>query len=191
MTQTPSANIAACIYGTQVLSPANHTEQRCGAERRRQKAIPLNTNKLPFGGVMAPIPVMPDQSTVLALAQASHSMRMGNMIYTNGLASGPRPSLVASQPQPASTKATTGGSGDCSRHGFRFAGSSSRRAFAGDAGAAPYVDAFLFPIMATPPARKTQIPQALMDDMAMMKALNQYSNFAGMSSTGAKLDVTN
>ena len=45
--------------------------------------------------------------------------------------------------------------------------------------------------MATGVNGQAQIPQGLMDDMAMMKALNQYNNFAGMSNAGTKLDVTN
>jgi hypothetical protein len=39
--------------------------------------------------------------------------------------------------------------------------------------------------------QKNPIPQALMDDMMMLRALNQYKNVGSASAPGSKLDITN
>jgi hypothetical protein len=137
------------------------------------QAIPLNRNKLPFGGAMAPVKSMQEQNMAMAVSSAT-GLHVGNTIYTSRLMNGPHPlpvaatstaPVVAAQP-PAPEMPT-----------------------AAIASSLPSTPA---PSSGAMSAAGVPVPEALSDDALILRALNMYRNVAGSSGgAGASVDILN
>ncbi len=139
------------------------------------KSFPLNRQA--YGGVMAPANSLEDQNRIIALSQGSHAMRLGHTIYTNPMMNGPHP-LPPMAPAPATSTATAANS----------AADVQAPATAGTA-TAPAPQAATTAAATT---NKNPLPQNLIDDMIMMKAIGQYKGVANSApATGSTLDVQN
>jgi hypothetical protein len=82
--EVPAAAIAPQLP-TQTSTPATTTPQT-STETKLAEGIPLNRNKLPFGGAMAPVKSTQEQEMAMSLAKATGGMHVGNTIYANRLA---------------------------------------------------------------------------------------------------------
>jgi len=192
---TPASTIMAGQNQTQAAAPATQSQLFAA------KTFPLNRNKLPFGGVMAPssttspassTPSLAPQSNPLpttaptlsnaAMAAAmpinpmTNGVRIGNTIYTNRFANAramPSTGSTSSAAAPATApillpqaSATMLPQAQSTMTGTQDAGT------------------------ATLTGHNNPLPQALIDDMMMMKQLQNYQNTAG-GKLGATVNVTN
>lgn len=144
---------------------------------QRAEGIPLNRNKLPYGGAMAPIRAMPtrtvhDENLAMAVTSAT-GFHVGNMVYANNMKNGMR-ALPAAAPvaKPAAANSL---------------------ANASDAGTLPStpvptaMTASIQPAAITPP-----VPESLGDDALILKALGMYQNAASLPAGGSDaLNPTN
>ncbi len=148
------------------------------------KSFPINSSKQPFGGAMvAPVSPMDQQNMAMALSDASHaSLRLGDTIYTSRLMNGPHPAPTSA---PVATANTT---------------TATTAAVTAPAAPAPTVTPVSDQAATVAAAsddtktgpQKNPIPQNLVDDLVMLKALGQYKSTAtGPTSTGATVDITN
>jgi hypothetical protein len=176
------------------------------------KSYPLT--KQAYGGVMAPPMNIEDQNRIIALSQGSHAMRLGHTIYTNPLMNGPHPLPVAAPADPttATASATTGTATTATTAAATTntaaatiatpsipatapTASSSTATLAAQAAAMNNVAAT--PEMAagsgaTMTGKHNPLPQNLIDDMVMMKAIGQYKGVAAApASLGTSVDVSN
>jgi hypothetical protein len=144
--------------------------------------IPLALSKTstlkPFGGVMA-MPNVESQNMAMALSAAAPGMRLGRTIYTGKLMNGPHPLTLAPSFVPSSTSSTNSTAGNNGVGAtLHVATASAGIPPAGTDGAnttAPY-----------------GLPSGLLDDIAALKAVNQYKNVAGGASPlGTGVNVTN
>jgi hypothetical protein len=132
------------------------------------KAYPITPNKLPYGGVMDPGPnnsnIARAQDMAIALSEASPTgLRLGHTVYTNGLMAG-----LHQTPQ------------------TRFPSALAAL------GAAPTSTGGNTANVNPTPQSNGQLPQALLDDISALKALNQYKSTASApAATGSTLDITN
>ncbi|HEU0117810.1 MAG TPA: hypothetical protein VFR09_04180, partial [Alphaproteobacteria bacterium] len=197
-----SGGVTPASLSTSAPSSASDPAAATGAAAanlKGQKAYPLYANsKLPYGGAMA----MPDaaaQNTAIALAEGSHSMRMGNMIYTNPLMNGPHPLPVAtSKIAPGFTATNAAVQADAAAAANSVAPAVATQTD-NQASANPNPQSQI-QAQATASAdagfktspQRNPIPQNLVDDMVMLQALKQYKGIAaGPASSGTTIDLTN
>ncbi len=153
---------------------------------------------------MAPTMSMEDQNRVIALSQGSHAMRLGNTIYTSPLMNGPHPMPIAVQPATstasadAAPMASAAPTTTTSSAPTQVSASSSTPAVATATNntTASTVTANVATSTLTNSANRVAqhnpLPQNLIDDMVMMKALSQYKGVAaGPTSLGTSLDTSN
>jgi hypothetical protein len=157
------------------------------------QGIPLARNKLPYGGVMAPVRSPQEQNMALSLAAATGGIHIGNKTYANRIGNGARsvssapsasatapaqiaanslqPALATPLPAPHATMAETPEPGMPDNMIVSLLPASPIPA-AGpkDVGAAN--------------AAETTIPQALSDDVLIMKALGLYRSVAERAAAG-------
>lgn len=108
---TPAALASVTTPEAPAAPPANAPEGM-----QLVKSFPLTNamagNKLPYGGVMAPLPNFHDENLKMSIAKAT-GVRIGNTVYPDRIKSGMRslpPAIpVAKAAPPADTAATTGG----------------------------------------------------------------------------------
>ncbi len=183
---TPDQAIAAL---TAQAAQQTQATDASAAPLMQAKAFPLDRSKLPYGGVMDPSGSMEAQNTAIALSEGSHAMRLGHTIYTSRLMNGPHPLPVASPPPDAGASAATA---TATTAPTATAASTPVPAPATAADATPAMSSPVAGDIAKTGPQKNPIPQNLVDDMVMLKALNQYKCVAaGPSSLGASVDVTN
>jgi hypothetical protein len=175
---------AATSVASNAVTPAPLTTADSTAPLMQAKAFPLNRQA--YGGVMAPVNDIESQNRIIALSEGSHAMRLGNTIYTNRLMNGPHPLPVAA---PATSTASTDSS----------AATTAAAPAANAASSTPTTPATTTANTATTAttgssvsSQHNALPQNLIDDMVMMKALNQYKGVAASSTPlGSSLDVSN
>lgn len=175
-TADQALTLANATTGSAV-TPAPLTDVASAAPLMQAKAIPLN--KQAYGGVLAPTNNIEDQNRIIALSEGSHAMRLGHTIYTNPLMNGPHPLPVAAPPAAPSATATAATTDTAA---------SSPAATAANTAAPSTATS-----SSTAVAQRNPLPQNLIDDMIMMKAIGQYKGVASGSSSqlGSSIDLSN
>ena len=151
------------------------------------KAFPLDRSKLAYSGKMTPInPVA--QQTLAALSQSGVPMQFGRTIYTNPTMNGSHPAFVAppptaANPAPVPAPVAPAAATDA------MAPAPTAAPAAGVVAAAPTTA----PALGQLSPQRQPLPNELVDDMMILRALGQYKNVAGGSTPaiGAQVDVTN
>lgn len=197
---TANANAAQILTAPKVTPVEVAKIDSSNAPLLQPKAFPLN--KQAFGGVMAPTANdIESQNRIIALSQGSHAMRLGHTIYTNPLMNGAKPLPVAT-PQiaatdtdvaknpVASTAAVTPATetGQAPINSIAQIQSTSADKMGANAAQAPALAS-----ANTAQAQHNPLPQNLIDDMIMMKAISQYKGVASNASSplGTSLDISN
>jgi hypothetical protein len=146
------------------------------ADAGQAKFIPLDRSKAAYaGGTGADATVMQsamqNRSLALALAQSGHAMQFNNPMRANRLAVAQPPGAAANAASGADANGSTG----------------NAQTNTATAAAAPA------PAMATTQTLDGHaLPQALIDDLVALKALNQYKSTAsGPAVTGGSVNLTN
>lgn len=183
-----SGSTPAVSAAVEAVTPAPLASADSTAPTLQGKAFPLT--KQAFGGVMAPVNDIENQNRIIALSQGSHAMRLGNTIYTSRFMNGPHPLPVANPPAATSTTSTD-----------TAAATTTAEATSTTAMTAPSASATTSALMAgasmagngaNTSGQRNPLPQNLIDDMVMMKAIGQYKGVAsGQSSLGSALDISN
>jgi hypothetical protein len=198
ITMAPLPNVPA----TAATAATTSTAANAAAPLMQAKAFPLTRQA--YGGVMAPPMSMADQNRIIALSQGSHAMRLGNTIYTSPLMNGPHPLPVAA-PTPSPTAGDVATTSPTSVATASTTTASTNTPTAKVASiptgtATTATDNSLTPAMAlkansniVSAGQPNALPQNLIDDMVMMKALGQYKGVAAGPSSpiGSSLDVSN
>jgi hypothetical protein len=181
---TPATQVAAAATSTSPLTQA--------------KAFPLNRQA--YGGVMAPPLSMEDQNRVIALSQGSHAMRLGNTLYTSPLMNGPHPMSSSTSVAAAPTASPTPIPAEATNVSVTPTATAATTASSPNAATATDNAAAALPAMSATAnnsivsaGQHNSLPQNLIDDMVMMKALGQYKGVAAgpASPLGSSLDVRN
>ena len=202
------------------LASATPALNSSGLPQSTAQAIPLATNKLPYGGVMDTSNTIKAQNTAIALSESSHAMRLGNTIYTGHLMNGPHPLPIASAPPSTQTASVSGNiAAPTAASQANAALQSTAVASAAPTSSVSQTTANAAAVTATIKANianasalpntpiasaqaaavdtsattaKNPIPDALIDDAVILKALNQYKGVAaGPASLGSNVNLTN
>lgn len=169
----PMDNLSATLAAHNTLE---NTSLDSPAPLRQAKAYPLTPKA--FGGVMVTKDDFENQNRLIGLSQGSHTMRLGNTIYTNRLMNGPHPLPIA-QPAPETKTANS-----------KQVDPTASMATPSVISALPEVNSSSASSAAL--HGTNAIPQNLIDDMVMMRGLSQYQGLAARQSPlGSNLDMRN
>lgn len=168
VTTAPVQSVAAEATTLTPAAPATDATQLA-------KAIPLNRNKLPYGGVMAPVRTYHEENLAMAVSKAT-GIRVGNTVYPNRITNGARALPPAAPAMQAATAASSGNSAVPPSP-------SSITALPADNATTPPLPSTPMPAGglnggAQTTAGNLPLPEALADDPYIMKALGVYQSVA-------------